>query len=326
MPLTQLLPAELLLSILSHLSPSFFTSDIRRLTVSKTWHPLAWSVLVRHLHLTHTSLASFAHNDAAHLRSQPHIASATIILDGTRFPPPPGGSEWSTSLTPNLTALAGSLHRSRGLRALTLKARALDREERSRASLTAPPLASLLEIKHLTSLELDTGTCRVEMAGAGGVHLCAAVAGLLPSLRRLRCRMERICERLLGAEDEAEGGTKLPALQEVVVNLSLSELSEEFVSYRHARGCEGAGHGNSIVGLREGMESQALVLARRMGKGGKVRVISHTLPELDLFAFDAVAGEEEEEGEVEVRRVRLWNNLEWAADGDEADEEDMGGR
>ncbi|KAG7284473.1 hypothetical protein NEMBOFW57_010847 [Staphylotrichum longicolle] len=285
-------PTEILLLIFNHLGPKFFAQDLRCLAVSKQWHDLAWPVLVRDLSLRGPSLARLSHNPTLLARSQRHIVTFTLHLEG-----PPGRAavlsyaRWSAELTTALTALFQALSQAPALRALTLTAHALGNAGHI---LPARALANLLSsVQHrqghyLTSLHLDTHACPIGQEYDAGVHLCASInALLLPSLRVLRCRMERVCPVLLGGEDA------LPMLEEVVVNLSLAPVENMYFSGCHAGGCGGL-YGDDGAGLAQEMERAASVLVGRMGaERRRVRILSHRLPSLELVVFDAVEGRRE---------------------------------
>lgn len=196
--------------------------------------------------------------------------------------------------------LADTLKRCPNLQSLELKARALDLERWQ--YMVAKTLTNLLSVCRLTTLEIDTASCLFKKeADDPRLNLCRSINGLLPSLQRLRCRMERVCEALLG---EALGNKPL-LLKEVIVNLSLSELSDISTSYRHSRSCQSPS-GSSTLQLREAMERQATMLAARLCKPRMVRVISHTPPSLDMIAFDAITG----------KRTQLKSNVGWDAEGE----------
>lgn len=345
------LPAELLLHILNDLGPAFLRQDIRRLTVSKTWYGLAWKVLVRDLQFTAQSLRQFTQQGTLLTQSQPYITTVKLYLEGhaSRIPPqsrtdqitnPTPSDEWSHQTATSLTRLSTTLQRAPALRSLTLRARALDLPQH-REYLTAASLCTLLSyptfsVCHLTTLDIDTATSHIHQSSShlgddddGDTHLCHAINTLLisspSSLRRLRCRMESVCPALLAPP--APGGAPLHHLEEVIVNLSLAEISEMIVSWRHARGCrrhyhrsgaEGGGYekGLGIAQLRAAMCEAATVFAGRVGEQVKmVRVLSHRLPSLEVFAFDAVEG----------RRVELpfYDGRDWVAEGEVWDEEDV---
>lgn len=266
---------------------------------------------------------------------------------------PSPSDEWSHQTATSLTRLSTTLHRAPALRSLTLRARALDLPQH-REYLTATSLCTLLSfppfsVYHLTTLDIDTATSHIHQSsscledddgggGGGGdddPHLCHAINTLLvfsPSLRRLRCRMESVCPALL-APPASAGAPLHHHLEEVIVNLSLAENSETVVSWRHARGCRrpppphrrsGGAEGDEnekrlgIAQLRKAMSEAATVFVEKVGRsrGVKmVRVLSHRLPPLEVFAFDAVEG----------RRVELpfYDGRDWAAEGEVWEEEDV---
>jgi hypothetical protein len=250
------LPPELLLHVIGYLGPELFGQDIRRLTVSRTWYDFAWKVLVRDLRFTPQSLRRFIDDDAVLARSQPYVTTIQLYLGGhgvlNHSQPPLTGEpvpvsdddEWAAELNSSLVKLVATLRRCPALRSLELKSRALDIQRRQ--YLTAQPLADLLSVRHLTSLVFDTASCHLN--SPDGTHLCRSINTLLPSLRRPHCRMDMVCEALL----ELPPGDAPLALEEIIVNLSISQLSDTYTSYRHARPC----HPSDILQLKEAMENR----------------------------------------------------------------------
>ncbi|KAI3337193.1 hypothetical protein HD806DRAFT_528767 [Xylariaceae sp. AK1471] len=112
--------------------------------------------------------------------------------------------------------------------------------------LMVKPLANLLSVCHLTSVESDTaGSYPLSQVGDPSIHLRCAVNSLLQSLRRLHCRMDSICESLLELPTH-----DMPLnLEEVIVNSSLSELSDTIMSYHYPNRCQ------SIPGQRMRLEA-----------------------------------------------------------------------
>lgn len=313
------LPPEILLCILGYLGPEFFAHDIRRLTVSRTWFDLAWRVLIRDLHFTARSLRRFTENEAVLKQSPPYIVTIELSLgvgDETSLSLPTDDQRETSGnvgdidaspaqLDSSLSKLAAMLPGCPGIRFLSIRARGqssalrLDRL----GYLKAATLADLLSLQHLTSLELDTAGCHLEPAPNGDVHLCRSINSLLPSLRRLRCRMEEICESLL------EPPPSDTPLEEVIINLSISQLSDTITSYRYPNRCQTVAR--DFPQLKLALETQAATLAARLRNPRTLRIISHEFPSLDIYAFDAIKG----------RRIRLDNNVEWDADGELVDEE-----
>ncbi|KAI8629335.1 hypothetical protein F5Y19DRAFT_432287 [Xylariaceae sp. FL1651] len=317
------LPTELLLHILGYLGPEFFRQDITRLTISTRWYRLAWQLLVRDLQLTTRSLVRFTKDEAVLLRSHPFITTVQLSFYGFNDPKPltqiahhakdPDDTDGITiyerilQLNSSLATLATMLHRCPCLRDLKIKAgpgdpQYLEHNLGRRGYLLAKPLASLLSVHHLTSLELDTaGSYPLSDAGDSGTHLCCSIGSLLPSLRRLRCRMDIICDALL---KPAIQDTPLN-LEELIINLSLSELSDSVTSYRYPRRC-GSASVESTLQLRATIESQATKLSRQLSSPRMVRIISHELPSFAIYGFDALTGQ----------RVRLKPGMQWDADGE----------
>lgn len=317
------LPPELLLIILGCLGPKFFRQDIGRLTVSKKWLDLAWRVHVRDLQLTESSLGKFIEGEAVFARCQPYVVTVKLCLQGhNKFPSrssstdPPQSvpDEWASHLNSSLTKLATALQRCPGMRSLEVEARAASLQYQE--YLMAKPLADLLSLRHLTSLDFDTASCCPNQAQGSDVHLCCSINILIPSLRRLRCRMDTVCEKLL---DLPPGDTPL-ALEDVIINLSLSKLSLSgtFTTYRFTKRCPTLNSdGFTFVGLRDIMESRLTALASRARRPRIARIIFHRVPSFDICAFDAITG----------KRSRLKANAEWDAEGEvmvesETDDED----
>ncbi|EPE06639.1 hypothetical protein F503_03066 [Ophiostoma piceae UAMH 11346] len=82
------------------------------------------------------------------------------------------------------------------------------------------PLADILAMEHLTSLDFDTaGALPMHAPGQPKAHLCEAISALLPNLHRLRCRMDDICASILDVPAcyriaETEGPSSIPGGQE----------------------------------------------------------------------------------------------------------------
>lgn len=316
------LPSEIILQILGYLGSEFFAHDTRKLTISRTWYDLAWRVLVRDLHLTPRSLRRFTENEEAVLRrSSPYITTIELLLDvgieSTSIHSLPTNDSLNASgnvggidscparLDLSLAKLAAALPRCPKIRSLRIQARGQGSSPSPDhpSYLNTATIAALFSPPHLTSLDLDTAGCRLKPSQNGNIHLCRSINSLLPSLRRLRCRMEDICERLL----EHPPGDMV--LEEVIINLSISQLCVTITSYRYPNCCQTGV--KSFPQLKLALETQAAKLATKLRNPRTVRIISHDLPSLDVLAFDAITG----------KRVRLENNAEWDADGELVDTE-----
>ncbi|KAI1295180.1 hypothetical protein F5Y03DRAFT_309534 [Xylaria venustula] len=321
MPLLQL-PAELLLCILGHVGAGFFRWDLHRLTISKQWYTFAWQIFLQDIQLTSKSLIKLTDNVGVLMRSQPRIATVELSLEGFKEPSPltqidrrgtygvdvDDVDQWTARLNYSLANFTDVLRHCSGLRSLKLKAGSeyelgyLWRH----GYLMTRPLADLLSVCNLTSLEFDVGYYALGQIDDAHGHLCCSINSQLKSLRRLHCRMTNICERLL--EPPADD-TPL-ALEEVIVNLCLSEPSESVMFYRVPRRCNSM-PGETFWQLKDAIESQATTLASHLSNPRMVRVIWHKLPAPNVFGYDAI----------KKQRLRLGEtNTHWDVDGEVMDD------
>lgn len=313
------LPPELLSHILEFLGPDYFRQDISRLTVSKRWFTLAWPILVSRLELTAASLKVLAGNDAAILRrSLPHITTIELsfrgfVPDAAQVDSHDADSEssvaaavnvWTIQLNSDLVNLAALLRQCPRLRYLKLRAEPQGREGYllRPGYLVATPLADLLSLRHLTSLELDIFGS-YSRSRHPDMHLCDFINSLLPSLHRLRCRMSRMCERLL---ELSASGTPL-SLEEVIISLCRTDRLSAVTHYQYTDPCECSKH-ESVVDFHLGIEDQARTLSSRLRSPRMVRIIWEDVPGRGISALDAVTG----------RRIRLPPGTQW--DAEEVDE------
>ncbi|OAQ61140.1 F-box-like domain-containing protein [Pochonia chlamydosporia 170] len=320
------LPPEILLHILRSLGSAFFRQDLRRLLVSKWWYELARVVLLQDIHLSAGSLQrlALATNRESVIHSiQDQVITVNLGLDGfenwhsLKLTPTTETSRvdftvlslWTSELNSWLATLANILQNCTKLQILRLEARPERHDPRlglqRRDYLMASPLASLLSIKYLTCLEIDAaGTNLISENNAPSMHICGYINDMLPTLRRLRCRMSSICPQIL----EAAGKGPLRRLQDVVINLSLSELSVSDTSYRYPSRCV-ASPGDSFPQLKADMELHAGELVHVMNSPRIVRIVSHTFPGLKMHSFDAITG----------RQMLLESPAPWDADGEEVE-------
>lgn len=217
---------------------------------------------------------------------------------------------WTSELNGYMAALAGILQQCTRLRLLRLEAR---RERhppqlclQRRDYLMALPLASLLSISHLTCLEVDTaGTYLIDTSTTSRVHLCNNISAMVPTLRRLRCRMSSICPTIFNVS----GSGLLLDLEEVIINLSLSDICGSDTSYRYPSRC-GVIPGDNFLRLKADMESHAREFVLALNNPRLVRILWHTFPGLDLHSFDVLT----------ERRMILAPGAPWNADGEEIED------
>jgi hypothetical protein len=273
------LPPELLFHIFAYLGFEFFAQDPRRLAVSRKWHALAWKVFARDVHLTTSSLKKATDGELVLARIQPYIVGLSLHLEGrdviSRLWPggcvPADSLEFAEQVEASLTKLAAVLQQCEGVRSLAVTTRGLQRS----GLVITQPLADLFSVRHLTSLEVDTVGWNLRWGLSFGAHLCRSINAALPSLRRLRCRMDSMCEALL---EPPPGDAPIP-LDDVIVNLSLAELPETVAvtTYRYVGRCRSISR-DDLLQLKEAMEAQATALSLRLGRPRRVRVISHEFP------------------------------------------------
>ncbi|KAK3376983.1 hypothetical protein B0T24DRAFT_701033 [Lasiosphaeria ovina] len=294
------LPPELLLQVFGHVGAKSFRQDLGRLTVSRHWYSYAWPVLVGDIRLTATSLLQFTADETLDLflQRQPHIA--TLELNLTR------NQDWTLrmlrKLGPAVERLATVLHWCAGLRTLTVRLRRRTLGVRGKA-LVVPPLADLLSFRHLTSLDFDAvgfATSHDQAHASPGPHACALLNGLLlTSLRRLRCRLDRVCDALL--VQPWDDAPTLDTLEELVVNLRLHDVATapgRHPGYRQApesdQWSDSSGscypHQDTST-LRAILASQASALAARMARP-RVLLLVAEIPFYGLWVFNALTGDE----------------------------------
>ncbi|KAK4042291.1 hypothetical protein C8A01DRAFT_14094 [Parachaetomium inaequale] len=303
------LPSELLLHILSEVGSQFFAKDARRLTVSKRWFSFAWLVFARELRVTSQSLARFLADEEAFRRVQPHLRSFNFFLQA--FVDDPGfdplrlhdgtfqhcQTAWRAETDSSLTRLATALQQCPRLESLRF---AVSIHTYGLASGT---IADLISARHLTSLDLDLGGGPIPVVDnpGRGTHLCPRINALLPSLRRLRCRMSFMCGALLKPLE-----TESPLqLEEVIINLTQTKPGAVRKSMLN---CRDPLASTRLSAVNAAFEDRATALAGQLRKPRMVRVIMLKMPGRRVYAYDAV----------EQRRVWLGPEAEheWDADGE----------
>lgn len=314
----QALPVELLLPIVDHLGPDFFREDARRLSLFKRWHSVAWALFVRDLQLTSRALIGFARNDGMLLRSLPHVVSITLSLQsyGTRGTPA-STKTWTARLNAALAKLAAAVPLFPRLQRVTLVAELPELfAEQVHGFLDTWSVNTLLRgcAAGITSLDLDLTDCYAPprlgtfgVYGDPGMHLCSALRGLLPSLQRLRCRMDRLCESLL---EPPPPGTLLD-IREILIMLRIERTETARPLNRWVKKCPPTKHASAYAvprtmpgefrPFRQAIEQQATAFCRHLRQPRMVRILSHDLIDGYVPAWDALA----------ERRIRLHPGAAW---------------
>ena len=167
----------------------------------------------------------------------------------------------------------------------------------------AEPLSDLLSALHLTSLHFNAAGSAQPLGNYGrraqqddsGIHFCPAINALFPTLRRLRCSIDFICERLL--EPPAEG--TVCDLEEAIINLTRAErIHPDPILEFWAHPCQPPPHITYNLPRKGQVQGWATALASWLKNPRMVRVIWVETPPFHArhhfnttHAFDAVRGE-----------------------------------
>ncbi|KAK3299581.1 uncharacterized protein B0H64DRAFT_389071 [Chaetomium fimeti] len=295
------LPSEVLLHMLDGVGASFFYKDIRRLHVSKRWYSLAWLIMAREVHLNLRTLPRLLENEEVFGRIRTHLSSVNLylhFLGKTVRDDPSPDDKCVVEANSFLDQLVVPLRHCPQLKSLSIIA-AL-----GLFGLSTGSIGSLLSVCPLTSLHIDIPIRLALWRGRPGyndhtAHLCRCINALLPSLRRLSCRLHLICDQLLEPlPDDANGPLKL---EELIINLTQPSFTGQ--GRHHPRNC------GSILApfepVQKAIENQAEALVARLNNPRMVRVIGYGVLLQEIYAYDAIT----------KRRTRLEPDAEWDAEG-----------
>lgn len=292
------LPPELLLLIFSFVGAGNFRQDVRRLTVCKTWHAYAKPALLSSLYL-HTKVIGLlpvlhaldgGERLAAVQQLTKHIDLTIRAID--HFPMAPRLSKATTTA---LEVLSEKLKNFGSLRALSIHT---ERPYRSMpAIIPLRTIISLCTLHQLTSLDLDFSntTC----IPTGILHPCEPLGQLIPSLKRLQCRLPVICNELL----RSSPGN----LEQVIISISFRKGDDKRFYPRLCSPKAGQlDHECPYHKVRINLEADLLHFAKSMKHPRTVRLIHHRwFSGHRVFAFDAIQN----------RRLLLRRLAPWDADG-----------
>jgi hypothetical protein len=277
-----------LLCILEEVGPEFFIEDKRRLAVSKGWYRVAWRVLARDPVLKWRSLRRFT-SDAGLCRDmRPYMKSLTLSLGHKKERRYSSGCPWDREEL--LTAAAAKLRQCAAPPKLSIVFWEMPAQLRELAS------SGLLRLRHLTSLEID-GMDRfddLEIAHNRAECVGCHINRLLPTLRRLRCRLYPFCPKLLGLPQAVIRKDKDLPLEELIINLdyhaavSRSQFCYHWYQWRADGQPIHPPNGASVGQIR----MQATMLAWYMARPKMVRVMvwDGRPAQRKVRAFDALTG------------------------------------
>lgn len=137
--------------------------------------------------------------------------------------------------------------------------------------MTSQVFSGFVALHQLTSLEIDLVDIQFERTP---VHLCDSISQLIPNLKRLRCRLSRICDGILATQPRD--------LEELIINLSASRRDGH--PPRHCSGKLSQG----LDELQTGLETRLVELVANMHNPKRVRLIICWLGYGRPFVFDAI--------------------------------------
>ncbi|KAI0102575.1 hypothetical protein GGR51DRAFT_526997 [Nemania sp. FL0031] len=304
------LPPELLRQIFDEVGSSFFHEDLGRLTICKWWCDFAVPVSLKRITVVPITLRTLVVSEAAKTPNKPKLKDSLEDLNvelGGRLrdvstPSPEYLSEAAAfeetvneentenpimGLINDLSKLANMAQQSRKLRVLRIRVRRLlppdvDAVNPSVNYLLSSTIKAFLSLQNLDALVLDSFVGFPSPPGKQGEggHICSVIRTLLPTLRTLHLRMRHICPDVLKPRDS---DNRL-RLEVVVVNLS---LVSDVTAAMHSKRC---GSRVGVLQLQADMKEQAEAIASRMASRKIVRIISITIPKLEVQSFDVLTG------------------------------------
>ncbi|KAJ4289959.1 hypothetical protein N0V88_006758 [Collariella sp. IMI 366227] len=272
--------------IFDFIGAEFFYEDCHRLFLSRRWYAFAWPVFIQKVLLTARTLFKLADDEE---RLKQRLSGATVInisLHNAKATK----EGLHTPVRRALFQLGAVLRRSRDS-SVAGKVKPLNlRIHTEKTSLLACYLVPYCSVQNLTSLELDLVEFPGPIAQSEHEHLCKWINLLLPSLKRLRCRMGLMCECLL---DPPKDGTRVN-LEELIINLihpvSLPGAAIEggYNAYRKPAWCRWSANRRTMVVTKEFIIDAAAAFAKHMPNPRMVRVIDLVAADCRPYAVDVL--------------------------------------
>ncbi|KAK4167311.1 hypothetical protein QBC43DRAFT_311542 [Cladorrhinum sp. PSN259] len=243
------LPNEIWLMIFNYLPSTFFQQDIRRLSLSKQWHTLAFTTFYPQIEFTPRVISRLVNRKTKNLDKsrtllKKSLRSVNIVLQG--IPPTPPCDENHPNrvfnTASNLRRFALMLDDFQELKCLKFVAGHAnqvwkgDPDQGDYLPLRSiEPYLSLLS-SNVSSMDLDLCGTNVTHVGSGrsgdAVHFCCFLRPLLTRLVSLKVRLRCICREAL----KPVGREKI-TVREVSVNLFLGRVSEVSPKLNSTRLC-----------------------------------------------------------------------------------------
>lgn len=216
---------------MSHMDSRFFAEDVGRLTVSKTWYPIAQRILWRDVKLGPRSLRAFiAHFSDMKRIEQLNLSMKTFTLDLKKAPDVleyitalesfDVKHKWYGQLSADLSELKKILQKCHTLQTYSFQSGQSIRFTFTLPSSNARPENTSLSppcLDHLDTLEIDS---RNPSSDVDRIHICPVIEHMLPRLRILRVHLDGICSNVLvppagGLQKLKEIDIKLGDVEEV---------------------------------------------------------------------------------------------------------------
>jgi hypothetical protein len=297
------LPTELLSLIIEQLPVAIFQEDVGRLAISKRWYGVAQPLFLPRMEFTPRIIDRMANTETEVLSEslapfRNSAGCANIVLEGGD----PDLVPLNTST--NLFHLFSVLDEHTDIAALRLVARRDNNEwvadpRPERGYLYLHGVFMLLDLKHLTSLDLDLCGTNVKCPCEVPLHFCCFVRKLLSKVQTLRLRMRRIChEALWPLEDRPV------TLRKLTVNLYLGDLSDHNPKLNSSRRCvyqSPSRWGNPMNELRARMRA----LVEQM-PGPRRAEIRHLALSGEMHVWDALTGACVRDESEEPKQFPLW--------------------
>lgn len=268
------LPPELLLPIFSFVGVENFREDVRRLAVCKEWYAYAQPILLGNLRLRPSK------DLLPMLRAMEGGPSLAAAQQMTKHIEVMVGSWPSAS---HLERLASRLQVFAALRTLVIRSGGVFLYH---TRMSSQVFSNFTVLQQLTSLEIDLGSVDLQQ---GSAHLCDSISQRIPTLKRLRCRLPRICNDLLD--------TQPGDLEELIIRITSPD-------HFHTRQCFTSLVLNDYQ-HRPTLEERLVQFAASMCQPKIVRLIHHFWNYDKTYAFDAIR----------ERRFFLGQDPAWDTDG-----------
>ncbi|KAK5996127.1 hypothetical protein PT974_04555 [Cladobotryum mycophilum] len=331
------LPPETLRQIFDQIGSSFFHGDVGRLTVCKQWFEFALPACFKSIKLSQETLRRLTTSGAmkkpgllkdslesldlelggyqAYIStsSPPDYAQESNVSEATAPNEAPRDNSvktWIKALNDDLAQLAIIAQQSHRLRTLRIQAWGSPSSEpldNAEGYLSLPTLQALLSVENLSVLMLDLSVSFQNSSGqqGNGRHICPAIGALLPTLRTLHLRMRSICPDVLKPQGSNDGSH----LTVVAINLSLTANLPGITSAAHSKRCSSRGGG--LLQLKADMQEQAEALATQMVSPKIIRILTHSLPQLETQSLDVLTG----------KTMVLDDDMAWDEDGKTVEED-----